>query len=60
MPDFSTVEIVKSPSYATHFSCYFYPLDREKTHNFIPVTLATAALSEYKRAGKESAWKQQR
>jgi hypothetical protein len=34
MPDFSTVEIVKSPSYSDPFSCYFYPLDREKSHYF--------------------------
>jgi DTW domain-containing protein YfiP len=33
MPDFLTLEIVKSPSYSDPFSCYFYPLDREKSLN---------------------------
>jgi hypothetical protein len=32
MPDFSTLETVKSPSYSNHFSPNFYPLDREKSH----------------------------
>ncbi|HLG19156.1 MAG TPA: ATP-binding protein [Bdellovibrionota bacterium] len=30
MPDFLTIEIVKSPSSSDPFSCYFYPLDKEK------------------------------
>jgi fucose 4-O-acetylase-like acetyltransferase len=31
MPDFLTLEIVKSPSYTDPFSCYFYPLEKEKS-----------------------------
>jgi uncharacterized membrane-anchored protein len=31
MPDFLTLEIVKSPSYTDPFSCYFYPLGKEKS-----------------------------
>jgi hypothetical protein len=31
MPDFLTLEIVKSPSYSVPFSCYFYPLEKEKS-----------------------------
>jgi len=30
MPDFLTIEIVKSPSYSDPFPCYFYPLEKEK------------------------------
>ena len=33
MPDFSTVETVKSPSYSNYFPLNFYPLDREKSQN---------------------------
>jgi hypothetical protein len=32
MPDFLTLEIVKSPSYSHPFSCYFHPLEKEKSH----------------------------
>jgi hypothetical protein len=31
MPDFLTLEIVKSPSYSAPFSCYFHPLAKEKS-----------------------------
>src|SRR5439155_24486347 len=31
MPDFLTLEIVKSPSYSDPFSCYFHPLEKEKS-----------------------------
>jgi hypothetical protein len=31
MPDFLTLEIVKSPSYSDPFSCYFHPLQKEKS-----------------------------
>jgi hypothetical protein len=33
MADFLTVETVKSPSYSNPFSCYFYPLEKEKSQN---------------------------
>jgi hypothetical protein len=34
MPDFFTLEIVKSPSYSDPFSCYFHPLEKEKSLYF--------------------------
>ena len=34
MPDFLTLEIVKSPSYSHPFSCYFHPLEKEKSPYF--------------------------
>jgi site-specific recombinase XerD len=34
MPDSFIVETVITPSYSNPFSCYFYPLDREKTLDF--------------------------
>jgi hypothetical protein len=34
MPDFLTIEIVELPSYSHPFSCYFYPLEKEKIQNY--------------------------
>jgi hypothetical protein len=31
MPDFLTVEILKSPSYSDPLSSYFHPLEKEKS-----------------------------
>src|SRR6266540_2548681 len=44
MPDFLTLEIVKSPSYSNPFSCYFYPLEKEKSQNFLFASYKRQAL----------------
>src|SRR5206468_11731487 len=47
MPDFLTLEIVKSPSYSDPFSCYFHPLEKEKSiFSFSPNLACFASLRD--------------